>query len=97
MEKLANHFLITLYKMIFQEETPCMSREAVKAVSKLANWFASLNDTYLIVFGGHKSPHFLPRYATDKLVMQEVAYHLSTGLSWVLQMKKKSPWATLPL
>lgn len=71
MEKLTEHFLIPLYNMIFEEDLPCMSREKMEAVSELAGWFASPNGTYLRVFGGQKSPHLLPRYATDKLVMKK--------------------------
>ena len=29
--------------------------------------------------------------------MQEVVYHLSTGLSTNFHMKKKAPWPTLPM
>ena len=49
------------------------------------------------MFGGEKPLHVLPRYATNKLVMQEVSYHLATRLSATLHRKKKSPWPTLPL
>ncbi len=44
------------------------------------------------MFEGHKSPNLLLRYATTKLVMQEVAYHLSTWLLGILHIKKKAPW-----
>lgn len=40
--------------------------------------------------------HLLPRYATYKLVMQEVSYHLSTGLSTGVHRKKKLSWLILP-
>lgn len=49
------------------------------------------------MFGGYKPPHVLPRYATEKLITQEVSYHLATGLSLALHRKKKAPWPTLPL
>lgn len=41
--------------------------------------------------------HILPRYATDKLVMQEVVYHLSTGFLATFDEKKKAPRRTLPM
>lgn len=66
--------------MIFEEEPPCMPCEMMEAMPELADWFASPDETYLKMFGSQKSPHILPRYATDKLVMQEFAYHISTGL-----------------
>ena len=49
------------------------------------------------MLGGQKSLHVLPRYPTNKLVMQEFYYHISIGLSRVLQRKKKEPWPILPL
>lgn len=49
---LTDHFLIPLYKLIFEEEPPCMSRGEMEAVSELVDWFASLDVTFLRVFGG---------------------------------------------
>ena len=40
---------------------------------------------------------FLPRYATEKLIMQEVSYHLATRFSVGLHSKKKAPWLDLLL
>ena len=33
----------------------------------------------------------------DKLVMQEVAYHILTGLLTGFHRKKKEPWPTFPV
>jgi len=73
-----------------------MSRGAVKVIIDIADWYASLDGTFIRVFGGEKPPHVLPRYATEKLIMQEVSYHLATRLSATLHSKKKAPWPTLP-
>jgi len=32
------------------------------------------HDTYIRVYGAMKSPHLLPRFVRDKLVLQEVVY-----------------------
>ena len=53
MEKLTDHFLILLYKMIFEEEPPCMSHGAMEVVSKIVDLFASPYDTFLRMFGGY--------------------------------------------
>ena len=74
-----------------------MCREEMEAISELANWFPLPDGTYLRVFGGNKPPHQLPRYANDKMIMEDVDYHISVGFSGVLQRKKKAPWPTLPL
>jgi len=83
--------------MIFEEEPPCMSHGAMEPVLEIANWFASPDGTFLRAFSGQKLPHILSRYAINKLVMQEVSYHLSIGLSIALHRKKKTPCLTLPM
>ena len=96
VEKLTDHFLIPLYKMIFEEEPSYMSHGAMEAILEIAYWFASPDDTFLRVFDDHKLSHIFLRYATNKLVKQEVSYHLSTGLLGDLHRKKKAPWPALP-
>lgn len=97
MTRLSDHFIAPLYKMIFEQDLPCMSQEAMQALLNIADWYASLGGTFIRMFGMEKPLHELPRFATDKLVIQEVAYHISTGLLATLHMRKKTPWSTLPL
>lgn len=97
MEKLTGQFLIPLYKMIFEEEPPCMSLGAMEAISEIVDWFTSLDGTLIRVFDRQNSLHLLPRYTTNKIFMQEVSYHLAIGLSAALHMKKKAPWPNLPM
>lgn len=66
----------------------------MEEVSEIPNWFSSPNITFLGVFSIQKLLYLFPRYATDKIVMQEVSYHLSTRLSAALHRKKKAPWPT---
>ena len=58
-----------------------MSHEAMEVILNIAYWYASLGGTFIRVFGREKPLHVLPRFSMDKLVMQEVSYHISTGLS----------------
>lgn len=97
MARLANHFIIPMYKLIFEQDPPCMFEEVMEAILNIVNWYASRSGTLIRVFGREKPMHVLPTCTMDKLVMQEAAYHLSTGLSAGLHRKKKSPWTTLPL
>lgn len=97
MEKLINHFLIPLYMMIFENEPPLTSRMKMEAIREILDWFSSLNGTFLRVFSGEKLLHVFPRYSIDKLIMQEVSYHLTIGLSASLHKKKKAPWPTIPM
>jgi len=57
MEKLTDHFLIPLYKLIFEEEPPCMSCGKMEAVSEITDWFASPDGNFLKVFHGQKPSH----------------------------------------
>lgn len=75
-----DHILIPLYMIMFWEEPPCISCGEMKEMLELANWFALLDGTFLRVFSCRKSPHLLLSYAIDKLVMQEVSYHISIRL-----------------
>lgn len=44
-----------------------------------------------------KDLHVLPKFTMDRLVMQEVTYHITTRLLTRLHRKKKAPWTALPL
>jgi len=69
----------------------------MEALLNIAVWYASLGGTFIRMFGREKPLHVLPRFSTGKLVMQEVAYHISIGLSIGLHRRKKPPWLALPL
>lgn len=50
-----------------------------------------------MVFGAYKPPHALPMLATDRVLMQEVCYQVTTRLSKTLLKGKKGPWDLFPL
>ena len=74
-----------------------MSQEVMEVILNIVDWYASLSGTFIRVFGGEKPPHVLPMYATDKLVMQEISYHLSMGLFIGLHRNKKASLHAFPL
>jgi len=53
--------------------------------------------TFIQVFNVEKTPHVLPKFTLDVLVMQEVAHHISARLTARLKWKNKAPWLALPL
>lgn len=69
MEKLTDHFLILLYKIIFEEEPHCMSPVKMEEISEIECWFSSPDGTLLRVFSGRCFRMFFPGYATKNLVM----------------------------
>ena len=74
-----------------------MSQEEMKVLVNIADWYASPLDTFIQVYNMDKAPHALSKFSMDKLVMQEVAYHMSTRLSTRLHRNKNAPWPALPL
>jgi len=68
MTYLIYHFIILLYKLIFEKDPPYMSQEGMKAITNITDWYASLGSTFITVFGGEKLPHVLQRYVFEKLV-----------------------------
>jgi len=83
--------------MIFEQDPPYMSKVAMEALIDIANWYASPSDTFIQMYIMEKPPHVLPKLALDKLVMEEVSYHISVGMSVKLHLKKKAPRPTIPL
>ena len=66
----------------------------MEVIVSITYWYASPIGTFVRVFGGEKPSHFLPRYPIDRLIMQEVSYHLSIGFLIGLYRKKKVQWLT---
>jgi len=69
----------------------------MEALVNIVDWYASPFGTLIQMYNVEKASHVLPKFSMDKLVMQEVAYHISTGLSVRLHIEKNAPWPTLPL
>lgn len=77
--QLSDHFVIHLYKMIFEQDPPSMSKEEMEASIGIANLYTSLSSTFIRIFSAEKPPHLLPKFSLDVLVMQEVAYKILGG------------------
>jgi len=74
-----------------------MSQKAMQALLNIVDWYASPIGTFIKMFSREKPLDVLPMFAMDKLIMQEDAYHISTGLSIGLHRRKKAPLPSLPL
>lgn len=74
-----------------------MLKATMEALIDIDDSYSSPSDTFKRMYNAEKPLHVLPKFALDKLVMQEVSYHISTGLSTRLNWKKKAHWPTLPL
>ena len=74
-----------------------MLKEKMEALINIADWYAPPLGTFIWMYNAEKPPHVLPKFSRDKLVMQEVSYHISAGLSARLHQKNKTPWPALSL
>lgn len=74
-----------------------MSQIEMEALIDIEDWYASTLDTFIRMYNEDKALHILLKFAMDKVIMQEVSYHISTGLSMRLKRKKKAPLPTCPL
>ncbi len=81
MVMLLEHFISPMYRMIFEQDPPYMSWEVMQSLLNIADWYASASGTFIRMFDLEKPLDELPRFTTNKLDVQEVAYHISTGLS----------------
>ena len=94
--QLLEHFVIPVYRMIFEQDPACMSQVMMEALVKREYWYASTLGTFIQMYNVEKALHVLPNISTEKMVMQEVAYRISTRLSTGFHRKKKAPWPMLP-
>lgn len=84
-----------MYKMIFDKDLPYMSKAAMEALIFIEDWYASPSDTFIRMYNAEKPLHLLPKFDMDKLVMQEVSYHISPWLLAKLHWFKKAHWPAL--
>jgi len=56
--------------MIFKVDEPCMTKRAREVVSEVADWFTSSQGTFIKVCKAYKPLPLMPKYVTDKVVMQ---------------------------
>ena len=74
-----------------------MSKAIMEALINIFDWYASSSGTFIRMYIAEKPLHLLPNFSADKLIMQEVLYHIFAEFSVRLHQKKKETWPTLPL
>jgi hypothetical protein len=51
-----------------------MIEKALEIVGRVGDWFLLKYRTYIRVYRTMKSPHMLPKFILERLVLQEIAY-----------------------
>ena len=70
--------MLPIHEGTFDKTTPRFSKEVKVDILLVARWFREETFTYITVFGSISSPHALPYYVPDKLLVKEIAYQ-TTG------------------
>lgn len=80
MASIYDHFIAPLYMMTFEQYPHRMLKEAMEALLNIVDWFTSPNGNFIRMYNEEKALYALSWFSMDKLVMPEVAYHISIGL-----------------
>jgi hypothetical protein len=75
-----------------------MTDKELVVIKRIKDWYLMEHDMYIRVYRAMKSPHLLPWFVPEKLVLQEVAYQMViNGVGGILYQDKKAIWPPLPL
>jgi hypothetical protein len=96
--EISHNVIIPLHELIFGQAPLIFSLQMIKYLEKVADWFVEEYFSYIRVFGSQVSPHALPRFVSDKLVLREVAYQIATNsISKELRNNSKKQWPYYPV
>lgn len=97
-ENLCNNLISPLISMLSCKTTPCMSKWARKVIWNIGDWYVSSEGVYFRIHASTKSPHLLPHYVSNKLVLLEFAYHTYVTCFGAATLRNnKIPWPKFPL
>jgi hypothetical protein len=71
---ISDQFITPIHFLLFKKECPTLSDAAKKFISKVGHWYLDERETYIRVFGATRSPHFLPIYVSNRLVLGKICY-----------------------
>jgi hypothetical protein len=72
--RLCDFFLVPLYRLILCKEFPRLSKESMRLIKNIGNWYLQEDCTYLRIYGVTASPHLLPKYVPNRLILGEIDY-----------------------
>ena len=68
-ELIYNGLFVTIYQILFGEESPCLSSERKNIVKEYGDWYMTPDGVYIRVLGNTKGPHLLPHFVPDTLLL----------------------------
>jgi hypothetical protein len=96
-QKICEKFLFPYFSYCSAHPHPSYSEKDQTIVGRIGIGVLKY-DTYIICYSAMKSPHLLPKFVLDILVLQEIAYQtMIHGVGVALNRDKKLIWPPLPL
>ena len=87
-----------IYQVLFGEEARCLSPEGKKLVKEYGDWYKTPDGVYIRISGSTKASHWLPHFAPDTLLLQEISYQTYVnGVVASPHRNKKDLWPPSPL
>ena len=73
--EICEKFLGRIYFLIFKMEAPTFFPEARTLIATMGDWYVGESFAYIIVWGSC-SAHMLPKVVHDRLVIEEISFHI---------------------
>jgi hypothetical protein len=95
---ICNLFLAPLHTVLFRFPRHGISLEARTRMKGIVEWYFFKYYSYIRVYGTTGSPHLLPYFVPDHLLMREISYHtMGTWVTSLLLSSSKKLWHVFPI
>jgi hypothetical protein len=82
--------MFPLHNLLFNQPAPRFTKEDINAIKEIGDWYIDEDFSYIRIFGCVATPHLLPRYVPNKLVLREITYQtMSKGITRALIQNSK--------
>lgn len=69
--------MIPLFEVLFGESPPRISKYFQEAFFEIRDWFVEEKFSFIMIYGSEARPHVFPRYILDRIVVREIANHIT--------------------
>ena len=88
----------TICQILFGKEAPCLSPQGQNIVKEYGYWYMTPDGVYIRIAGSTKTPHWLPHFVPNTLLLQEIAYQIYVNVVGAsLHKNKKALCPPFPL
>jgi hypothetical protein len=72
--EIYHYVVIPVHQILYGYAPPRISKQIIKNLKAISDWFIEESFSYVRVFGCSIPPHALPKFLPNRLVCREVAY-----------------------